>query len=262
MTSPVEEVVFDGEQYGYDRSYINLKDSPYWHKLLNDIFKLGHKSGRLLEIGCNYGFFLRACEPYFNTCGIDISRYATSQAKDYAPKSKILLHDAQKGLPFKDEYFNVVAMFDALEHLKKYEYVLREIHRVLRDEGILLLVTPNRYSMNSILFGKDYWFKRDSSHVVLFSRDSLWKTLSEAGFGDISIRTISLLHFLGDFCSKASTPSSQGNQQEDSSRDSRAWWRRTPTPVQYCLRKAYHFLNDLPTPWGANLYASGKKRSN
>jgi len=261
MTSPVEETIFDGDKYGYDRSYINYKDSPYWYKLLKDILKLGHKSGRLLVIGCNYGFFLRVCEPYFDTYGIDVSRYAIFRARDYAPRSKILLYDVQRGLPFKDENFDVVTMFDTLEHIKNYGNVLREIHRILRHEGIFLLTTPNRYSMNSILFGKDYWFKRDSSHVVLFSRDSLRETLSEAGFGETRIRTISLLHFLWDFCRTTKTPSSQVSPQVDSSQDNRSWWRRTPAPVKFCLRKAYHFVNDLPTPWGANLYASGKKQS-
>jgi len=260
MTSPAEEVAFDGDIYGYNRNYVNLKDSPYWQKLLNDIFKLGHRSGGLLEIGCNFGFFLRVCEPRFDTCGIDISRYAVYQAKEYAPSSNIILHDVQKGLPFKNETFNVVAMFDTLEHIKKYDYLLREMHRVLKVEGILLLTTPNRYSVNSFIFGKDYWFKKDHSHVVLFSRDSLQKNLSEAGFGDIRIRTISLLHFWGDLRRKASTTSPQVNRQEGTSEDNQAWWRRTPAPVQYCLRKAYHFVNDLPTPWGANLYASAKKR--
>ena len=261
MTSLMEETIFDGEKYGYARSYINLKDSPYWYKRLNDIFKLGHKSGRLLDIGCNYGFFLRVCEPYFDTYGVDISRYAIFRARDYAPRSKILLHDVERGLPFKDENFDVVTMFDTLEHIKNYGNVLREIHRILRHEGILLLTTPNRYSMSSILFGKDYWFKSDSSHVVLFSRDSLRKTLSEAGFGETKIRTIGLLHFLWNLCRTTKTPSSQVTPQVDLPQDSWNWWRRTPAPVKSCIRKVYQLVDDLPTPWGGNLYAFGKKRS-
>ena len=97
MTSPMDEIIFDGDKYGYTRSCINLKDSPYWYKLLSDIFKLGHKSGRLLNIGCNYGFFLRVCEPYFDTYGVDISRYAIFQAQDTCPSAVL----SQEGIPLR-----------------------------------------------------------------------------------------------------------------------------------------------------------------
>ena len=259
MTLNEREILFDGEKYGYDQSYINLKDSPIWHKRLNDIFKRGYKSGKLLDIGCNYGFFLRVCEPYFETYGVDISQYAIFQAKNHAPKSKILYCDVQKGMPFKNETFDVVTMFDLLEHLANYPYVLKEIYRILSPDGIFLLTTPNRWSMNSILFGKDYWFKRDSSHVVLFSRTSLKRKLSKAGFGKIRIRTISFLHFLWDFHRR------NISSERDSGLNSpqQNWTNKIPISLKPALRKVYRsvyqLVNDLPTPWGANLYAFCKK---
>ena len=288
MTLNEREILFDGEKYGYDQSYINLKDSPIWHKRLNDIFKRGYKSGKLLDIGCNYGFFLRVCEPYFETYGVDISQYAIFQAKNHAPKSKILYCDVQKGMPFKNETFDVVTMFDLLEHLANYPYVLKEIYRILSPDGVFLLTTPNRWSMNSVLFGKDYWFKRDSSHVVLFSKTSLRRSLLEVGFGRVKIRTISFLHFLGDFqrenlsnFSKISSrfinftkycmpffwkriSSPQRNSGSNSPQQN--WTNKIPPSLKPALRKVYQSVyqpvNDLPTPWGANLYAFCKKQQN
>ena len=250
-----QETTFDGEKYGYDQSYIDHGSSPLWRKRLNDILKLGPKSGRLLDIGCNYGFFLRVCEPQFDTYGIDASQYAISQARNYAPDSKLLLGDIQKGLSYNDETFDVVTMFDTLEHIANYKYTLKEVYRILKRGGIFTLTTPNRWSLNSILFGKDYWFKRDSTHVVLFSKDSLMRNLSETGFTQIKIRTISFLHFLGDFSRRSISP--EGSPELRSAQ--KKWGTRIPPPVKPLLGKAYNLINNPPTPWGANLYAFCKK---
>lgn len=91
-----KDIQFDGEKYGYNQSYINLRNWKMWNRRLNDILRLGYSSGKLLDIGCNYGFFLKKCEPYFKTYGIDISHYAVFQAKKYTPKSQIIFHDIQK----------------------------------------------------------------------------------------------------------------------------------------------------------------------
>ena len=88
MGTTEREIIFDGKKYGYDQTYINLKDLPIWYKRLNDIFKQGYKSGKLLDIGCNYGFFLRVCEPYFETYGVDISQYAIFRRRTMPRKVK------------------------------------------------------------------------------------------------------------------------------------------------------------------------------
>lgn len=251
MTSVEQGAGFDGHKYGYDESYIIHGKSPLWRKRLHDILKQGHRSGRLLDIGCNYGFFLRECETHFETFGIDVSQHAVAQANVFASKSQLALYDVQQGLPYDDGAFEVVTMFDTLEHLKNYNEVLKEIHRVLKDGGLLVLTTPNRWSINSILFGRDYWTKRDKTHVVVFSRNSLKNVLALAGFRQLRIRTISFLHFLGDF---GRVEDSTGPNLATDSSMSRAA-KNLPPALRYVLGKIYNLVNDLPTPWGANFYA-------
>jgi len=119
--SSADEEVFDNEECDYIQSFIKHKDSTIWQTRLHDILNRGYSSGKLLDIGCNYGFFLGVCEPHFKTYGIDISRYAISEAKNYAPRSKIVCCDVEENIPFADETFDVVTMFDTLEHVKNYE---------------------------------------------------------------------------------------------------------------------------------------------
>lgn len=255
MMTAEKQVAFDGEKYGYDESYIQHRDLPIWHERLEHIFKLGHRSGSLLDIGCNYGFFLKVCEPYFKTYGIDISQFAVTQARNNVERSSITLGDLEKGLPYKDETFNVVTAFDIIEHIKDYGKLLKEIIRTLKPGGVFLLTTPNRQCIDSLLFGKDYWFKRDKTHVVVFTKKSLAQNLSQAGFTEIRVRTISLLHFLGGFiqANVVPIPTPDGGAPRPNRR------QLALAPFRPLLRKMYQLINDLPTPWGANLYAYGKK---
>ncbi len=247
--------VFDGDKYGYDQSYIQLKESGIWRKRLADVVSLGHSTGRLLDIGCNYGFFLRVCEPSFETYGVDASSYAIFEARKNVPESKLILCDVGLGLPFADESFDVVTAFDLLEHIPKYEVMLKDIHRILKPGGLFLLTTPNRWSMDSLLFGKDYWLRRDASHVVIFSNATLRAILTAAGFSRIRIRTVSFLHFLSGRCA-GGHQTKMSYQLETSPQGWSSMRLGWLTPL---VRGPYQLLNDLPTPWGANLYASASK---
>jgi SAM-dependent methyltransferase len=255
-----EDIPFDGNNYGFDRSYADLKDSTAWQDRLDDILKEGCGFGRLLDIGCNYGFFLRTCETYFDAHGLDISRYAICRAKLHAPTANVMLGDVRMGLPYKDGTFDVVTMFDTLEHLANHGCVLRDVCRILKPGGLLTLTTPNRWSINSILFGRDYWFKRDATHVVLFSRGSLKRALSEAGFGHVRLRTISLLHFLSDFGRRYTAPGASPDGDTTQTPPRRGWVSRIPAPLRPPLRRLYRWIHDFPTPWGANLYAVCRKQ--
>ncbi len=248
---------FDGNKYGYDCNYDDLQNSPIWQKHLNNILKSGYKSGRLLDIGCNYGFFLKACEPYFDTYGVDISRYAIKKASQNAAQSNLLLGDVNSGLPYRDNTFDIVTAFDIVEHILNYRFILKEIRRVLTDNGLFLLTTPNRWSMDSIIFGKYYWFKRDKTHVLLFSKDSLVKELSEAGFSGIHVGTIGLLHFLVDV-HKAVNSISHRNSEHPSTQRGVINRKRTTLSPSY-FRRLIRCINSVSTPCGANLYAHMRK---
>jgi ubiquinone/menaquinone biosynthesis C-methylase UbiE len=57
--------------------------------------------------------------------------------------------DLNQGLPFEDTSFDYVVMLEVIEHLQNPYFVLREISRVLKKEGILLLSTPNILNLKS-----------------------------------------------------------------------------------------------------------------
>lgn len=131
------------EKYSQGQGYEKQKDNPTFDKRIKELAYLGHAKGRLLDVGCAFGFFLAKAEGAdFKTFGIDISKFAIEKAKKNCKAKLFILDISKEKLPFLSNFFNVVTMFDTLEHLENYTFALREVHRVLKKNGILHIHTP------------------------------------------------------------------------------------------------------------------------
>lgn len=88
--------------------------------------------------------------------GIDISPQAVTVARKRGVNARVF--DLDKKLPFKDKTFDVVFWGDNIEHLFKPEFVLKEITRVLKTDGRLILSCPNmgywRYRLYYLFHGR------------------------------------------------------------------------------------------------------------
>jgi SAM-dependent methyltransferase len=87
---------------------------------------------------------------------------------------------------FSDDAFDVVVAFDVLEHFRDPAAALREVRRVLRPHGIVLIQTP-QYSgrdAHDLVAAHDRFLEHLSSpeHVYLFSRRSVSELLLRTGF--------------------------------------------------------------------------------
>lgn len=91
------------------------------------------KSGRLLDIGCGAGAFMQAAPKGFSVVGQDINRYCVIYCKQIGL-------EAEETLPI--ETFDVVTMFDSLEHFPNFD-VVKWAHAMLRKGGYLVLGIPN-----------------------------------------------------------------------------------------------------------------------
>ncbi len=109
------------------------------------------KSGKtLLDIGCGAGYLLTQAEergllPY----GIDISNVAIELAKKNAPNSKASVGNAEE-LPYPDMFFDYITALGSLEHLLDIDKGIRELTRVLKDEGRVCIELPNSYCFMDI----------------------------------------------------------------------------------------------------------------
>lgn len=87
-----------------------------------------------LDIGCRDGYWSEVLkEKGFEVKSIDIEPYYEQALKC----------DVEKGLPFAKETFDLIWCTEVLEHLRKPEFLLEEIQRVIKKNGIAILTTPN-----------------------------------------------------------------------------------------------------------------------
>ncbi len=100
---------------------------------------------QVLEVGCGAGFGLGYLSKRAKrVIGGDMSEYALRLAqKHYNGRVELLSFDAQS-LPFKNDSFDVVVVMEVLYYLSQPDKFLDECHRVLVDEGIIVLSMDNK----------------------------------------------------------------------------------------------------------------------
>jgi 2-polyprenyl-3-methyl-5-hydroxy-6-metoxy-1,4-benzoquinol methylase len=117
------------------------------------------KSGDfVLDIGCGDGFLTDAlstsCE---KVVGMDTSVTGISLAKSRVDNAKVeLAIGSARGLPFKSETFDVVTLFEVIEHIsaEQVRRVIQEISRVLKQKGKIVVTTPNLHNLENRIFRK------------------------------------------------------------------------------------------------------------
>jgi 2-polyprenyl-3-methyl-5-hydroxy-6-metoxy-1,4-benzoquinol methylase len=151
--------------------------------VLKDL-KLLIRSGRLLDVGCRTGNFLIESAKYgFNSTGVELSEefasYARSQGLDVI--SGTLKHNE-----FLDKSFDAITYLAVFEHISAPSEELREVHRILKDEGLLVLEIPN-FTFNIIKAKISILFKikpglMPLNHLIHYSKDSIHRMLEKNGF--------------------------------------------------------------------------------
>ncbi|HEX6462230.1 MAG TPA: class I SAM-dependent methyltransferase [Candidatus Saccharimonadales bacterium] len=93
--------------------------------------------------GSGYGTALLAKQAK-SVVGVDISKEAIEFAnKEYPAKNIAYKKSDGKTIPFADNTFDVVVSFETIEHIDDYDFFMEEIKRVLKDDGLFILSTPN-----------------------------------------------------------------------------------------------------------------------
>lgn len=149
-------------------------------KFLND-FKSKLKSKKVLDIGCSDGLLLqKISQEGSNVWGIDIDRKAIEIAKARGLEDIYCesLDDFLTRAASENLKFDLIVMFDVLEHMTYPNNVLNSLKSILNDGGEIVGTVPNRnrYLVNRI--------KTDfpPHHFYRFSRESLKSLFSQCGY--------------------------------------------------------------------------------
>ena len=173
---------FFGEEYSdYIRDKQVLEKNFNLRLKVLEAFLENTSDKRLLEIGSAYGFFLNLAKNRFKTVfGIDISQsgvdYAREQLKLNACNEDFLKHD------FLDERFDVVYLWDTIEHLRDPHLYLEKASRLMTKGGLIAITTGDIQSVNA-RWRKEKWrLLHPPTHLHFFSKKSIDRMLKRYGF--------------------------------------------------------------------------------
>jgi len=99
---------------------------------------------QILDVGCFNGFFVKKlCDMGHDACGIDFNKKAIAYGRArYGLAKRIAVKDINE-LVHDDKSFDVITLFDVIEHVEKPRELLLRLKGLLREGGVLILSTPN-----------------------------------------------------------------------------------------------------------------------
>jgi 2-polyprenyl-3-methyl-5-hydroxy-6-metoxy-1,4-benzoquinol methylase len=146
------------------------------------------RKGRLLDVGCASGIFAStAHEQGWRVTGIDPSDWMIARARARCPEPTFIASGFQD-VSFPARAFDVITMWDVLEHLPSPLMTLTQVRQWLAPDGLLFLSVPNVGSWSARLFRRR-WVLLLREHLWYFSPPTMARLLSEAGFAVVRTRT-------------------------------------------------------------------------
>lgn len=173
------------------------EDHSYWRKARDRMYQdfltkfLTSRSGRLLDMGCGLGFFVRNVASLANweAYGCEISPAAVQYAREKLGLDNITCSRLED-VELSPHSFDIITMWDVIDHILRPDPLLRRCHALLRDGGICFLRTPNvsiqllRARINKLVRGMqpniDYMQARNHAHQ--YSMSTIRKLLERNGF--------------------------------------------------------------------------------
>jgi len=141
--------------------------------------------GRILDVGCATGFFLEKAQSLgFEPYGIELSEFSFEKARSKFGDS--IFYGTIEESPFENNFFDVITMFDLLEHVKDPVETLRRCRAILKPQGIIVAVLPDVSSITAKLMGKN-WTHHKKEHLYYFSKKTIAELLRQESYEVVKI---------------------------------------------------------------------------
>jgi len=177
-----------GEIYGetyYRNNYLPKfgQRLSFFGERLVEIEKLLPSRGRVLDLGCGVGFFLKAAAARgWEARGVETSEFAAGYAREEFGL------DVSPALPLEENSFDLLTLWDVVAHLDDPAGYLRRLHRLARKDSLLVVATPVRplavFKFASFLsrFITSAYYLHIPQQLFHFTKPSLENLLAKQGF--------------------------------------------------------------------------------
>ena len=194
ITKFYAEEFYTGEYKNFNDSSleVQLNDEEFFQGRWNDIYqnfieinKKFENKAEILDVGCGWGLALQ----FFKKKGYDCYGFdPAKEAVEYGCKKGLKIkHAGLKSLDvFDGKKFDIISLFNVLEHMSDPVEVIKQIKKIIKKNGILVIDVPNEFNEFQ-LSGRDThklndWWIAPPNHLNYFSRDSLVNLLEKFDF--------------------------------------------------------------------------------
>ena len=126
-----------------------ISDNSIHDAILENLLGLSHfKKASILDVGCGEGHLLSRISLHVekqNLTGMDIHQYNENFEFSF------LKHNLNETTDYLTHRFDIILATEVIEHIENPRFFLREMCRLLNKNGILIISTPNLYSLLSLL---------------------------------------------------------------------------------------------------------------
>lgn len=160
---------------------------------LRKIVSMVPNGAKILDLGCgHYGELLHLLERRISRgVGIDLS-----VAKLNSRKIRLVEGKVDRKLPFADNSFDVVTAMALIEHVDNPKTMLREIRRVLKPNGVVLITTPCKCGKLPLeIMSKLGLVSKDEidDHKRYYTQGSLVKVMQNVGLKDLQVKHFGIM---------------------------------------------------------------------
>ncbi|KKL28830.1 hypothetical protein LCGC14_2371210 [marine sediment metagenome] len=108
-----------------------------------------------LDFGCSDGRFLESLQAKSirRLVGVDIASEAIQRGRQARPGLELHHVRSTVPVPFPDRAFDSISVLDVLEHVYEQKDLLRELHRKLKDDGVLIVTVPRQHIFSFLDLG-------------------------------------------------------------------------------------------------------------
>lgn len=138
-------------------------DSDFQRRRISMVAAYIKPGERVLDVGCNSGYFVKFCPKGCEVHGIDTTESVIPRAKELLASAQVASAEA---IPFPDKFFDVVVLSEVLEHVYDADVVMKELVRVARRA--IVISTPHETGS----WGEDT-IKHHTYHVRCYREASL-----------------------------------------------------------------------------------------
>jgi SAM-dependent methyltransferase len=127
--------------------------------------------GRLLDVGCAYGFFLQEAKPFFDVSGIELAEDAAEHCRRSG--LKVFTGQADENLLGRLGAVDVIVLLDVIEHLPCPRNTIALLVNHLNPGGIIVITTGDFGSLSSRVAGAHWRLMTPPQHLWFFSQVSM-----------------------------------------------------------------------------------------